>query len=71
MRLIDADAVIKAIDDLPDCDNGFSGTYDKARIIGVIEEVPPVPAVPLDWLSMHITPEGMDALEMAWRMEHG
>lgn len=34
-----ADA-IKAIEDMQDCYNGFSGTYDKAQIIGVLEEVP-------------------------------
>ena len=34
-----ADA-IKAIEDLPNCYNGFSDTYDKACIIGTLEEVP-------------------------------
>ena len=33
-------AAIKAIDDLPNCPNGYSDTYDKACIIGVLEEVP-------------------------------
>lgn len=31
---------IKAVDDLPNCYNGFSDTYDKAYIIGVLEELP-------------------------------
>lgn len=31
---------IKAIEDLQDCYNGFSDTYDKACIIGVLEELP-------------------------------
>lgn len=31
---------IKAIDDLPNCYNGYSDTYDKAYIIGVLEELP-------------------------------
>ena len=31
---------IKAIEDLRDCYNGFSGTYDKACIIGELEDVP-------------------------------
>ena len=31
---------IKAIDGLQNCYNGFSDTYDKACIIGVIEELP-------------------------------
>lgn len=40
--LISRQAAIKAIEDLQDCYNGFSDTYDKACIIGVIEEVPPI-----------------------------
>ena len=39
--LIDRRQAIKAIDDLPNCYNGFSDTYDKAYIIGVLEELPP------------------------------
>lgn len=35
-------AAIKAIDDLPNCYNGYSDTYEKACIIGVLEEVPSV-----------------------------
>lgn len=38
--LIYRQAAIKAIEDLPDCYNGFSDTYDKACIIGVLEELP-------------------------------
>lgn len=38
--LISRQAAIKAIEDLQDCYNGFSDTYDKACIIGVLEEVP-------------------------------
>lgn len=38
--LIDRQAAIKAIEDLQDCYNGFSDTYDKACIIGVLEEIP-------------------------------
>ena len=33
---------IKAIENLPNCYNGFSDTYDKACIIGVLEELPAV-----------------------------
>lgn len=40
MRLVDADALIKDILALPNCPNGFSDTYDKARIIDVINEQP-------------------------------
>ena len=38
--LIDRQAAIKAVEELPPCYNGFSDTYDKACIIGVLEEVP-------------------------------
>ena len=37
---ISRQAAIKAIEDLQDCYNGFSDSYDKACIIGVLEEVP-------------------------------
>ena len=40
--LIDRKTAIKAIDDLPNCYNGYSDTYDKAYIIGVLEELPSV-----------------------------
>lgn len=43
--LISRQAAIKAIEDLQDCYNGFSDTYDKACIIGVIEEVPSIDPV--------------------------
>lgn len=42
MRLIDADALKKSVLDLHDCDNGFSDTYDKGCIIGVIDEEPTI-----------------------------
>lgn len=38
--LISRQAAIKAIYDLPNCHNGYSDTYDKSQIIGVIEEIP-------------------------------
>lgn len=38
--LISRAEAIKAIEDLQDCYNGFSDTYDKACIIGVLEELP-------------------------------
>lgn len=38
--LIRRQAAIKAIENLQDCYNGFSDTYDKACIIGALEEVP-------------------------------
>lgn len=39
--IISRRAAIKAIDDLPNCYNGYSDTYDKSCIIGVLEELPP------------------------------
>ena len=45
--LISRRAAIKAIDDLPNCYNGYSDTYDKAYIIGTLEEVPTIDAVPV------------------------
>lgn len=41
MDLIDRREAIKAIEELPNCDNGYSDAYDKAQIIGTLEEVPP------------------------------
>ena len=39
--LISRQAAIEAVDDLPNCYNGFSDTYDKSCIIGLLEELPP------------------------------
>ena len=43
--LISRNIAIKAIVDLPNCYNGFSDTFDKACIIGVLEELVPIDAV--------------------------
>ena len=48
--LIDRQAAIKAIEDLQDCYNGFSDTYDKACIIGVLEELPSAPERRGKWI---------------------
>lgn len=42
MRLIDADLLKKEVLGLSNCYNGFSDTYDKACIIGVIDEQPTI-----------------------------
>ena len=42
MDLIKREDAIKAIDDLPKAYNGWSDAYDKAYIIGTLEEVPSV-----------------------------
>ena len=39
--LISRQAAIEAVVDLPNCYNGYSDTYDKACIIGLLEELPP------------------------------
>lgn len=39
---IDRKALIKEVEGLPNCYNGFSDTYDKACIIGLIEEMPSI-----------------------------
>lgn len=44
-RYIDADALKKAVEDFPNCYNGWSDTYDKAFIIGAIEEQPSIDIV--------------------------
>ena len=43
--LISRQAAIQEIDDLPNCYNGYSDTYDKAYIIGVLEELPTIDPV--------------------------
>ena len=42
MELINKDALKKDILALPNCYNGFSDTFDKACIIGVIDEQPTI-----------------------------
>lgn len=39
-KYIDLEVAIKTFEELPNCYNGFSDTYDKACIIGVLEELP-------------------------------
>lgn len=47
MKLIDADALRQDVLALPNCYNGFSDAYDKALIIGLIDEQIVVDAVPV------------------------
>ena len=44
---IDRQAAIKAIEGLHDCYNGFSDTYDKACIVGALEEIPSADVEPV------------------------
>ena len=50
MRLIDAEKLIKAIEDFPNTENGYSDTYDKEYIISEIDVQPTVDAIPVEWL---------------------
>ena len=53
MKLIDANELKKDFLGLHDCPNGFSDTYDKATIIGVVDEQPTVEAIPIEWILNH------------------
>lgn len=50
MRLIDADALKKEVDNFQNCYNGWSDTYDKAYIIEAIEEAPTIEPKRSEWL---------------------
>lgn len=64
--LISRRAAIKAIDDLPNCYNGYSDTYDKAYIIEVLEELPSVePKVEFDTESWKTTATDTPIVEYA------
>lgn len=66
MRLIDSDKLTADILALRDCPNGYSGTYDKACIIGMIEEQPTVEAIPIKWLTAQAdNPSNSDKLRNA------
>ena len=53
MRLIDADALKKEVLGLPNCHNGFSDTYDKACIIGLIDEMPTISPETGRWIKLY------------------
>lgn len=57
--LISRRAAIQAIDDLPNCYNGYSDAYDKAYIIGVLEEVPSVEPKKGKWLETDAYPHNV------------
>ena len=57
---ISRQAAIKAIDDLPNCYNGYSDTYDKACIIGVLEELPPIEPKKGKWIYKPTEPLGYE-----------
>lgn len=39
-KVIYLEDLIKAINDLPNAPNGFSASYDKARILNMVEDIP-------------------------------
>ena len=39
-KVIYLEDLIKAINDLPNEPNGFSASYDKARILNMVEDIP-------------------------------
>lgn len=49
MRLIDADRLRADVIGWENCYNGFSDTYDKARIIDAIDEQPTIKAEPVHY----------------------
>ena len=67
-RYIDADHLKKSVVGLANCYSGFSDTYDKSCIIGLIDEEPTVDAVPVvrckdcKWLDYYDTREGKEYL---------
>lgn len=64
MRLIDADKLKEDVLDLPNCPNEFSDTYDKARILDLVDEQPAVDAEPVKhgrWIPVKFRP--MDSEE--------
>ena len=55
MRLIDADALKKAVEKFPNCYNGWSDAYDKSFIIGAIEEQPTIEPKRGEWKPFDLT----------------
>ena len=73
-RYIKLSDAIKQIESLQDCYNGFSDTYDKACIIGALEEIPTVDAVPVvhgHWVNRNVinTDDAPDLLIEKWQEE--
>ena len=52
--LIKREDAIKAIDELPNAYNGWSDAYDKAYIIGTLEEVPSADRPQGEWIDAEI-----------------
>ena len=78
MSLINKNNLRKDILAMPNCYNGFSGTYDKSFIIGMIDEQPTVEAIPIEWvkrwaMKSENTYNREQIIEMlnAWEKENG
>ena len=74
MKYIDAEALKKEVDNFPNCYNGWSDTYDKAYIIGTIEEQPSIDIVKckeckyfIDNLTEDDADEAYDACRWDWK----
>lgn len=52
--IISRQAAIQEIKELPDCQNGYSDTYDKEQIIGILEELSSAQPEPLTDLEQRI-----------------
>lgn len=50
MEMIDRKSAINAVLGLKNCYNGFSDTYDKSCIVGLLEELPTIEAIPISYL---------------------
>lgn len=66
--LISRQAAIDAIEGLPNCYNGYSDTYDKACIIGALEELPP--AQPEKRTEKHTETHARDLIDRQATLRH-
>lgn len=61
-RYYKAEDVIRAIEEMQNCYNGWSDTYDKAQIIGVVEELVPIEVSEEDELKFYY----VDSIDDYW-----
>ena len=71
--LIKRTDAIKAIEDLPNAYNGWSDAYDKAYIIGTLEEVPSAKVIDAEALKVELSKASvwttLSVMEMVDRIE--
>ena len=70
MRLIDADKLKKEVLGLSDCYNGFSDTYDKACIIGVIDDAPTISPKQGRWYAVAKEMPEPDSRVLVYTVDH-